>query len=175
MIEINQILNAQLVPIALSDKTEIVKLDLYSDDVDQGATIVDNYRPNNKILKSFIVPAFNYNDLIQKLKIENISIVKIDVEGAENEVLKSFSQIMQLQKPYIICEILPAYSEENIFRIQRQKEIEVFLEKQNYIIYRFNQLLIEKMITFEIHANMNLTNYIFVHKEKETDLLKFFN
>jgi len=170
LIDANNFKNVQILPLALSNKTHILKLNLYSDDVDQAATIIENYRPNNKILKSFHVPVFNFAEIENYLQINEISVIKIDVEGAENEIIKSAASLLRSQRPFVICEILPVYSKENIFRKERTEDIETFLIQENYIIFRFNDLKLEKLATIGIHSDMNLTNYLFCPAEKETFL-----
>jgi len=54
-----------------------------------------------------LCPATDLDSLVQGLKIGKIDVIKIDVEGAEVEVLKGSEGILRKYKPKIIIEIRP--------------------------------------------------------------------
>lgn len=175
LIKSNHFKNTSLVPIGLSNKTEVLTLKMYNkSDVDAAASILAEFRPNEKVIEEKIIPIFNVNELSDiRLRLENAGILKIDVEGAELEVLESLEKIIEITYPFILMEILPVYNTENTYRIERQEKIELILYQFNYIIYRIiksNQnntsIVFEKIESIGIHDDLNKCDYIFVPKDK---------
>jgi hypothetical protein len=78
------------------------------------------------------------DDLAENFK-SKIGFLKIDVEGAEIEVLKGAITTIRNNRPIIIVEILPAYSSENTWRIDRQNEIEEFVKSIEYKIIQIGK------------------------------------
>ena len=69
------------------------------------------------------------------MNLEKIDLIKIDVEGAELEVLESIKNLIKKHKPFIIIEILPVYSKENKSRLDRLKKIELLIDEFSYHIH----------------------------------------
>ena len=71
---------------------------------------------------------------LEKKRIGNVSLIKIDVEGYEYYVLKGLSDFLEktLYKPFIICEIfLPAYKRGKFFLA----DLEDYMKTQGYQAY----------------------------------------
>lgn len=175
LIKSNHFKNTSIIPIGLSNKTEVLTLKMYNkSDVDASASILAEFRPNEKIIEEKIIPVFNVNDLTNlKSTLEKVGILKIDVEGAELEVLESLEAVIGKSHPFILMEILPVYSTGNIYRIERQEKIERILKQFNYTIYRIiksNQnnkpIIFEKIESIGIHNDLSKCDYIFVPKDK---------
>ncbi|MDJ0795475.1 MAG: FkbM family methyltransferase [Calothrix sp. MO_167.B12] len=71
---------------------------------------------------------------INQYNISNVSIIKIDVEGGELEVLKGAKYTLQTMKPHIIIELLYTENEEHLCR---QKTLINLLKNFGY---RFHQI-----------------------------------
>lgn len=175
LIKINNFKNTSLIPIGLSDKSDVLTLKIYNNsDVDSSASILAEFRPSEKVIEEKYIPVFNVNDLTTlQSTLHQTSILKIDVEGAELEVLQSMKPVIQVALPFIIMEILPVYNAQNTYRIERQKKIELILSQLNYSIFRINKPTIDnKIIKFikldgiGIHDNMDLCEYIFIPDNK---------
>jgi len=169
LITTNEFKNCTIFPVGLADQTGIAPLFAQSH-VDSSATILRDFREEISSYKyQFKVPVFIGDEIIPSITEEPISVIKIDVEGAELEVLKGLKNVIWKYKPVICCEILPIYSSENTtgrFRLQRQKNIEHFIEELDYRIYRIlseDKYQLKKSI--EVHSDLQLTNYVFVHKD----------
>jgi hypothetical protein len=68
-----------------------------------------------------------------------VSLVKIDVEGAESFVLEGMETFLSAQQPAIICEVLDADSEELLPNVQQRADgIVGNLKRWGYRIYRVN-------------------------------------
>jgi len=162
LIKRNKFKNCEILPIGISNKNCLVKLNCYTDDTDSAASILEGFR-KAKINQSFWVSTFDFNAIYESLGVEKISIIKIDVEGSELEVIRSMVSIIAQNRPFIFCEILPVYNKENIFRLKRQKELLNIIKKLKYKIFRI--LKEGKLVPIEqigIHSNLDLCNYLFI-------------
>jgi len=100
-----------------------------------------------------------------------IDLIKIDVEGAELEVLQSLETIIKIATPFILMEILPVYNTENRYRIDRQEKIEILLSQLDYSIYRIiksKSISFERIESIEVHSDIDKCDYIFVPNNKVT-------
>jgi FkbM family methyltransferase len=172
LIKANKYVNTTVFPIGISDKNQVVQLNFYSDgDTDAGASMIKDLRPNATIYRKEYIPCFNFDSIQKELALENISIVKIDVEGAELEVLKGIEAFIRSMRPFILIEILPVYTPENKSRLEKQIEIERFVKEHNYRIVRIhkssnNQFSEIKLIDeINIHSDIDLCDYIFCPEE----------
>jgi FkbM family methyltransferase len=172
LIEANKFENISLYPLGIAGDNSIFELNFYSTaETDSTASMVENFRPNQKIHKKEFIPCYRIQDVFPKDKIPNISIVKIDVEGGELEVLKGLDEMVTQKRPFIQIEILPVYQKENVSRLDRQTQIEQLCKNWNYHIFRIHcnqQNLFSHLETIEeigIHSNMDWCEYIFVPKE----------
>lgn len=169
LIELNQFKNVDLYPVGISTEVVVASLNQYSNsNFDSSASIIEGFRPNQKVVKKINIPLFNFKNL--NLEKGNISILKIDVEGAELEVLKSFKENINLDKPIILMEILPVYNHDNQFRLNRQNQLINILKDLGYEFYRINKENenlkgFNNINNIEIHSDLNLCEYIFVHNE----------
>ena len=161
----------QIYPVGLSIESTVLNLNLYNNsDHDSGASIIEGFRDSNSITKKIHVPVFNFSDIKLSSTLRT-GIIKIDVEGAELEVIQGVLKLIEEDKPYIFIEILPAYNDKNTVRIDRQNQIASILTSLNYTIYRIKKTKNEfvglsKLDSFDIHSDINLCEYIFCPNEQ---------
>ncbi|MFZ1704531.1 MAG: FkbM family methyltransferase [Saprospiraceae bacterium] len=173
----NSIKNVVIIPVALSNQTGQSPLFLYSDKhTDSSASLVQSFRPGEKIFSQQIVNKSSLIEMEKKYPIPKIGILKIDVEGVEYEVLDTCSDRIQQDRPLIMLEILPVYSMDNKDRWLRQQQIEKMLKDWNYVMYRVikkNQSFIglKKIETIGIHHDISQCDYVVCPIEKTTNLL----
>jgi FkbM family methyltransferase len=173
LIKDNEFVNCRLLPVGLYNDNTVLQLNLYSnEETDSAASLVEDFRPNAKIYHRIYVPVNRFEQVSQLLGVEKIAIIKIDVEGAELEVLQSLQSVVRQHRPMLIMEILPCYSSENKERIHRQQKLEAILEELDYQIIRVLKTSDEKNIdqlmilnTIGIHDNMQWCEYLLVPKE----------
>jgi FkbM family methyltransferase len=178
LVRINKFKNCRIVPVGLYFCDALLTLNLYEDNLtNSGGSIIKDFwsYKNYNVRRSLIVPVLSFETINRSLGISDFQIIKIDVEGAELEVLQTLYGEIQKTKPIIIIEILSAYSEKNILRFERQKQIEEFLKKIDYkIIMLFENNKgklshLREIETFDVNANPNDCNYIFYPaKDKST-------
>ena len=108
LIELNGFKNSVLMPFGVSDKTEIGVLNFfYSGSTDSTASIIPEFRPDQKIERKLFIPLYESSEFSQFLGYDSVGFLKIDVEGAELEVLHSLTGTIKKSLPFILIEILP--------------------------------------------------------------------
>lgn len=102
-IEFNKLSNTRLEKIALSDAD--IELDLFNWGEESSAdSLRDTRRVPNKKPTLYKVPAKRLDDLDYAME---ISVIKMDCEGAELSVLKGAEELIERNRPYILLEISP--------------------------------------------------------------------
>ena len=178
LIDRNKLNNCLLFPVGLSNKTQLLKFYHYTEsETDPAASIIPDYRPESNSKKSTLVPVFDLKEISEISELNKIELIKIDVEGAELEVLQSCKEIIAKHKPLIIIEILPVYTSDNLIRRQRQEKIEELISLLNYKIYLikkgrnecFNTL--EEKETIGIHDNIINIDYLLTPAQLNQSLI----
>lgn len=109
LIDRNDLPDCQIYPVGLSDVFSVSTLHRHPDDrVQASATLIENLRPDNDQVESedvVLLPFDRTRSTI--LPDRQIAFVKIDVEGAELEVLQGMMAVLQEDRPPILCEVLP--------------------------------------------------------------------
>ena len=179
LISINKIKHAKLIPVGVSDKTGIIHLNFFhSEKTDSTASIIQNFRPGETIDHSTYVPVFECRHLVSLLPETGHCILKIDVEGAELEVLKTFGEWISKCQPLIIIEILPVYQSDNAFRLKRQQEIESLLASWNYKMSRINKkddISLTRIKEIGVHGDLELCDYVLYPADLEPGLRSMFD
>ena len=172
----NRLQQVKIIPTGISTEDGVNELVLYNErQTDGAASMIKDFRPGNKIYFRKYVPVFQVKTLRSWIDFGQMSILKIDVEGAELEVLTSFYDEIKQHQPIILMEILPVYRAEMHERLKRQKAIEKILRELDYTIYKIlknERMLIGAMKIQEIgiHSNLNECEYVFVH---HSDITQF--
>lgn len=161
LVSINRMENTHLYPVGLSDAAGILELVFYDNNIaDQSASVVPHFRANEVARQN--VAVLKADELgIWDSQIPGI--IKIDVEGGELEVFRGFNSVLEKWRPYIICEVLPAYSSSNTARIFRHLALEKLLRNLNYSIFRISETSeLIPLSAFGINDDVALSNYLFV-------------
>lgn len=174
LIDANKFQNIKIIPTGISNTNKVLTLNYFSDDItDSSASIVENFRPKQKIHQEKSIVVLN-NDII---KIEKkISIIKIDVEGAELMVIEGIIEIFERDRPYILIEILPVYDNNNHDRLFRQNEILKIMNNNNYCILKIMKNSddslkgFSKIEDFGIHSDLTHCDYLFIPGEKNNEI-----
>ena len=130
LIALNKFRDCIIQNCALSTKVENLILEKTSS-TDPRASVVASLRPSFFEVKESVLSL-----VYQSLYIDiPISFVKIDVEGAELEVLIGMKEALIRFQPLITCEILDSYSEEVLeFTQERASQVSEFLSSIDYCI-----------------------------------------
>lgn len=127
----NSLPNHRLVCCCLSDGSGLVNLG-FSREGDVRASFVDEFRPQGTFKNSLLSPTISGDQLLKEAGVTIVSLIKIDVEGAELEVLRSFRQTLINLKPTITFEILPnvlvgsgAQLPQEVIDVRRRREADI--------------------------------------------------
>lgn len=182
LIKANQFDNCKLIPVGIFNEDTVLLLNLYSEiDTDSSASIIDDFRPGQEVYSKIFVPVCRFEGVSNMLQLKSLSIIKIDVEGAELEVLISMKNNIKQFRPFILMEILPCYTEENTRRIIRQEKLESILLELNYKVLRIIKSgldHIEKLhpvASIGIHGDMELCEYVLCPEELTSQLSDYLN
>jgi FkbM family methyltransferase len=104
----NALDDAALVPVGLSDRDHVARLymRLGTSGADTGATLRRDLRPT-RATEEIFVPCFRF-DAIEKELLDGrpVSIIKIDVEGAELQTLRGMREYLSTSRTPVVCEVL---------------------------------------------------------------------
>ena len=180
LIQANNLKNYKLYPLGLAEKFEM--LPLYGDnDYAAGASIISNFRKNvSKYNNVQYVAVAEGDSIMCKEDIDTIDFLKVDVEGAELEVMKGFTTTVEKFRPTVMLEILPVYSledENGKRRKTRQDELLQLMKNYNYTAFLIHEktATIQPITNIPIHSDMGKTNYFFIPMEKTSQYLSMLN
>ena len=144
--------------------------------VDSGvASIARGFRPQNFYAATKPIYTLPGDHALSGLGLESISMLKIDVEGAELEVVQGLHKTIKTFCPFIHFEVLNHFlivswqaldSQTIAFREARVAKLEKALNNLGYIIYQVFQngdIQKVKMIQPEIVPDHSNANYFAVH------------
>jgi FkbM family methyltransferase len=165
----NQINTFKIFPVGLFNKSEIVKL-FGSNDIASGAS-VENVIGRKNFKEIHLVPVMRGDPIFSNEKIEEINFIKVDVEGAELEVMQGCKLTVERFQPIIIMEILPVYSLEKAqgkTRKERQDNLLQLMRELNYKMFLIHEktVQLEMIDDIPVHGDMSRTNYMFIPSDQ---------
>lgn len=176
----NNLTNYKVFPVGLSDKVQLLTL-TGDNDYAAGASVIPNFRQDKKRYRNEQVVALVDGDaILQDEALNKIDFIKVDVEGAELEVMKGLKKTIETFSPLIMLEILPVYSlqtENGKQRKERQDNLLKVMKDYNYSSYLIDEKtgsLIE-VESIPVHSDMGRTNYFFIPENKREKTLQLFN
>ena len=174
LVNVNRLSNVTLFPFGLSDRSGVGNLNFVNDSsVDSSAFLMQEFRATSDHALPVALMAFEDIEFLSKQKVQ---MIKIDVEGSELEVIKGMQSLIRRDKPLIVCEILPVYSDTNEFRYNRQLQLEDILSDLGYIKFRIHANgHLTSCKTIGIHDSMKDVNYLLCHEERRGEVGKFFS
>jgi len=127
--------NVILNPLALSDKNGFIRLHIYEDALSsfnsQAARPLKNYGLDFEPVAIEQTPATTVDDYCESKKIERIDLLKIDVEGAEFQVMMGARQMLKFKR--IAC-LTFEFGQTTFDMGNSPEEIELFLTEMDYKI-----------------------------------------
>jgi FkbM family methyltransferase len=140
IIETNRLANASLVPVGLSDRNGIFELlTRPGNPSDREASLLVGVRPTWKYERQW-VPCFKFSDIANDLKLNAISFIKIDVEGAELLVLRGMKERLMGARAPILCEVLHRDPAANAIEYSDHiSGLKAILESIDYLIFRIDR------------------------------------
>ena len=108
LLRINHFENSTIFPLALSDKSGVTTL-YRRHRTDVSSTLIRGAKAFTSSENTIQVASFKGDEVVAEKEIDSIAVIKVDVEGAELDVLRGFTHTLQTQQPFVMCEILPVY------------------------------------------------------------------
>lgn len=160
-----------ILPVGLHIEDTLLQLETYGDDADPLGSIVSNFRESRTNSRKKWVSLLTYSSLPEFIKSEKVDILKIDAEGAEFDVLSTLEPIIQKDRPYLLIEILPVYSSDNHQRLDQQRKIESYFQKNRYCLMRIGKKngyfdCLDEIDLIGVHDNLEHCDYLVCPNEK---------
>jgi len=140
----NRLTHHLILPMGLGREEGMARLGLREEN-DVAASMVENYRPEGFYSHYQYIPICQGDTVLAQLGIAALSLVKIDVEGGELDVLHGLKESLEKFRPYILFELLPNYlyfakkeldDRTMAYREKRHCEMGHFLAANNYALYQ---------------------------------------
>lgn len=157
-----------LLPVGVSKVTRVVPL-FGRSEADVSGSVVPGFRPTTRSPFLMYVAVFHGAELVDSLGTRTIGVLKVDVEGGELEVLEGLRSVIDRDRPFIMCEILPLFSSRTDWqdlRAKRQDQLLSVIRAADYRMYRIlEDATIQPISDVDRHSDMALTNYLFAPAE----------
>ncbi|OIP73269.1 MAG: hypothetical protein AUK48_10280 [Oscillatoriales cyanobacterium CG2_30_44_21] len=179
LIKSNSLDGYRIIPVGLFNEDKSLPLYVQNNlQTDACATLVDDLRPGRKYDVNSI-QCRKFDNVLPELDINTISLIKIDVEGSELEVLQGMLATVEKFKPPILCEVLFTDKKADLLFMRDRNEILVkLLDTWDYSIFQIIKnrngstvVDLKKVTSFSSEywslRNKDFCDYLFIPKEKE--------
>lgn len=164
--------DVRLYPAGIGERASVGMLDVFDEsDVGASASVILGFRPDSGRQQPVCLLGFTEVDPV--LSTLDVGAIKIDVEGAELEVLKTLLPLLRKQRPPVLLEVLPTYDGQEQSRVHRQRDLGDLLSLANYKIFRVlkgqrNEFKgLEGLAEFDHHRRMDWCDYVCRYSEAE--------
>jgi len=111
--------------VAAWSRDSIIKLHIGASSGGHSTSFIKSRKRESEVGKTILVKAKRIDDIVKKLRVHRIDLVKIDVEGAEYDVLLGMKECLERFKPDLIIEV----------HRNNDRMVKEFLEQRGYKIY----------------------------------------
>jgi FkbM family methyltransferase len=186
-LRVNRLENCVILPIGLSDDTGLAELSLHSfAPGDTTASIAKAHRPDSFYVQSRLIPVFAGDEVFSQFAIDAISLITIDVEGAELEVLEGLTATLSKHRPFVVFEVLNNYlaatlealpDETVAYRNERARRISSYFKDAGYSLFniRSASLIALTVIVPEVSADQSIWDYLAVPDELVGEIERLFD
>lgn len=138
LISLNKMADTTIVPVGLSSSSTVAKF-YQKSEADTAGTMINDLRPDYYAQDEVnYVPVFPL-DSLDITDGRKIGLIKIDVEGAESEVLAGMTATVKKHQAPIICEVLDCHTEENVNIMQpRANKLVGIVKAMDYDLYHLD-------------------------------------
>lgn len=176
IIRLNSFENTKIFSIALSDTVGLTRFHA-GKKADKMGSVKEFPRSGGKRSMEFSFDLITRpgDDIIDMLAIDRIGLVKVDVEGAELNVLQGIRKTIEKYRPFLYCEIWPMQDQDSRFLqeiIDSRKGILRLMEELDYHILGFKED--GSTISINSHDEFNDASYndfLFIH-DHDLDAIK---
>ena len=177
LINVNKFKNCTIQNVALSTDIGILELEKDSD-IDPRASVINNLRPDYFSAKESVLALDYHRFYLDK----PVSFIKIDVEGAEYDVLQGMEKAIKKYLPVITCEVLDSHNANVLdFTQERATKLCELLKLWDYKIIRLQTesssiINYEKIETIKIiqwsPLSYALNDYLFYPAKEEDSVIE---
>lgn len=181
----NALNHCRVVPLGLSSRPGSLELLMRTEEATASASLVKGFRPEGFYSVRKSVYVITGDSFIESLGVPAISLIKIDVEGAELEVIEGLRGSMRKYKPFIMFEVLPHYlvitnegldAKTTEFRNNRLRQLESIFREEAYVLFQIiSKHHIQQIRTIEpgFEATLAASNYLAVPSGDEGAISSF--
>jgi FkbM family methyltransferase len=140
----NRLTNHLILPVGLGREEGIARLGLREEN-DVTASMTENYRPEGFYCHYQYIPICRGDTVMERLGVDALSLIKIDVEGGELDVLHGLQESLAKFRPYVLFELLPnrlfiikQELDDKIiaYRDERHRDMGRLLKASHYAMYQ---------------------------------------
>lgn len=183
LIRANALSSFRVVPAGLANEAGCVSIYRKIGSIeDAGASLRADLRPARDN-ETDLITCLRFDDIRDHLGLNEVSFIKIDVEGAELEVVTGMKQCLEECRPIVLCEVLFTDPSADLARRkERNDRLARYLHDMRYVIRQLikspggETVVDARAITAFDSAywsveNGSLCDYLFVPEERDTDSL----
>lgn len=166
---IGKVPHARALQVALGQAEGTAMLHLRTAGADPEASVVAGFREPSFYRSSLSVRVVPGDRQLSELGLGAVAMVKVDVEGAELEVLRGLRATLSRERPAVLCELLPPFegdTELSLERIRRQRELDAFLRALAYQVAVVEEDGRLRPCRLDPHSDVRRCDYLFVPAER---------
>jgi FkbM family methyltransferase len=180
----NKLRTHTIFPIGLSNQNAIIPLLKRDDHADLFASTIEGFRPDEFYGTRESIYVARGDDVLSQMELSEISILKIDVEGGELEVIEGMQRTLREELPFVFFEVLNHFivgigmdlDEGTIaFRERRNRQLMRFLRDTGYSVFNIRPgEVIREISEFrpEKSDDLSVVDYVATHSSYKEALLK---
>jgi FkbM family methyltransferase len=119
LIRLNRFRSCALLPVALAGESGLTRLETLREG-DTAASMVEGLRGVQEAARTEYIATLRFDDL--SLDLDDAPVVKIDVEGAEFDVVSGMRGFLRSSRPFVLCEVLHAHSADQLDLMQERND-----------------------------------------------------
>ena len=174
LLRLNDFGKARVLPVGLDVATCLRELVYYDaeDAVSSSATLMGEcFRPYNQVAGRRIVPLMSFEEATKGVLAEQVGIIKVDVEGAEESVLETLAPTLARTRAPVMLEILPEPdAPANEAKNQRLAALTARVDYRMYRVMKQREEYTGLQLISDIGANLDVDGWDYALLPAEMNL-----